>query len=233
MDKMRKPSDLSYKNFFSYPIMVMALFQEYVLKPLVGILDFSTLERLNGEYVSPELLERRNDIVWRVNLKNNSSEYLVVILEFQSRPDNLMGFRIQSYSTLLFLDIGRRKRPLKKHPLPYVFPIVMYNGKTPWRIPLDAGSLFPSIPNVLKRYRPKQSYMLLDERYIPDDELKKRNGLVTQLIKLERAKSLDDLAPIFRRLEELLPDPEYASLNNMFTLWAGIYSATIAMGKTQ
>ncbi|MDO4840395.1 MAG: hypothetical protein Q3990_06945 [Desulfovibrionaceae bacterium] len=66
----------------------------------------------------------------------------------------------------------------------------------------------------------QQKYILLDECHIPDEELNTHNGLVTQLIKLERAKSLDDFKPIFARLEEMLPDPEYASLNKMFALWA-------------
>ncbi len=220
MDGTRKESDLSYRSFFSYPVVVRSLIQEYGPKFLAGIVDLSTLVRLHGDYISPELLERRDDIVWRVNLKNDSSAYLVVILEFQSSRDNLMALRIRSYSSLLLLDIAKGVHPFKQQSLPQICPIVLYNGKEQWNVPLDAEPLFFPMPDDRKQYCPKQDYLLLDECNIADDELSKRNGLVTQLIKLERAKILDDFKPIFTRLEELLPDPEYASLNKMFALWA-------------
>ena len=217
--RTRKDSDLSYKNFFSYPVMVISLIQEYGPRYLAGIVDFSTLERLHATYISQELLERRDDIVWRVNLQN-SSAYLVLILEFQSSPHNLMALRIRSYSSLLLLDIAKGVIPFKQQSLPQICPIVLYNGKEQWKVALDAEPLFFPMPDGQKQYVPQQDYSLLDECHIADDELSKSNGLVTQLIKLERAKSLDDFKPIFTRLEELLPEPEYVSLNDMFTLWA-------------
>ncbi len=215
-----KLSDLTYRNLFSYQVMVVSLFLEYLPKVIASLFDFSTLERLPDVYITDDLRERRNDVVWRVSMVNGSIVYLAVLLEFQSRPDRLMALRIRSYSSLLLLDIAKRKRPIKKHSLPYVFPIVMYNGKRPWRVPLDADPLFVSMPDELNQYCPRQSYFLLDERNMPDEELSERNGLVTQLIKLERATKPEQVLPVLMRLEELLPEPENASLHRMFTLWA-------------
>ena len=220
MDKI-KLSDLTYRNLFSHQVMMISLFLEYVPKVLASILDLSTLDRLPDTYVSDDLRERRNDIVWRVNLINGSTMYFAVLLEFQSRPDRLMALRIRSYSSLLLLDIANRKRRFKPHSLPYVFPIVMYNGKRPWKVPLDADPfLFVPMPDELSQYCPQQSYILLDERHMPDEELDKRNGLVTQLFKLERSTTMEQFQPVLRRLEELLSESENASLNKMLTLWA-------------
>ncbi len=217
MDDTRKPGYPSYKDLFSHPEMVMALFEEYVPKPIVGLVDLSTLELLNSKYVSEELLEHSDDTLWRVSLRNDPSAYIVVILRFQSSPEIATAIWLAARSSELLLDIAERDNPLY---LPGVLPIVLYNGKEQWNVPLDAESLFSPMPDGKKEGCIRQKYILLDECHIPDEELNTHNGLVTQLIKLERAKSLDDFKPIFARLEELLPDPEYASLNKMFALWA-------------
>ncbi len=198
----------------------MALFEEYVPKPIVGSVDLATLELLNSKHVSEELLEHSDDTLWRVSLRNDPSAYIVVLLRFQSSPDDVIALRLAARTSELLLDIGRRECTFMERSLPVILPIVLYNGKEQWNVPLDAESLFSPMPDGKKEGCIEQKYILLDERHIPDEELNKHNGLVTQLIKLERAKSLDDFKPIFARLEELLPDPEYASLNKMFALWA-------------
>ncbi|MDR3175932.1 MAG: Rpn family recombination-promoting nuclease/putative transposase, partial [Desulfovibrio sp.] len=64
------PHDASYKLLFSHPEMVASLIQDFVPEEWVRELDFSTLERQNGSYVSDDLHERHDDIVWRIRCRD-------------------------------------------------------------------------------------------------------------------------------------------------------------------
>ncbi len=46
------PHDGSYKHLFSYPEMVESLIRDFVPEDWVRELNFSSLERCNGSYVS-------------------------------------------------------------------------------------------------------------------------------------------------------------------------------------
>ena len=51
-------------------------------------LDFTSLEKLNSNYISDDLQERSDDIVWRVKFRDRWL-YLYILLEFQSTIDRL------------------------------------------------------------------------------------------------------------------------------------------------
>ena len=58
--------DNGYKRLFSHPEMVADLLRGFVREEWVRDLDFSTLERVSGTYVTPGLQGRESDVVWRV-----------------------------------------------------------------------------------------------------------------------------------------------------------------------
>lgn len=58
--------DPSYKLLFSHPEMIADLLRGYVHQSWVERLDFASLERVDGDYVTADLRERENDLVWRV-----------------------------------------------------------------------------------------------------------------------------------------------------------------------
>jgi predicted transposase YdaD len=81
--------DTGYKKLFSHPEMVEDLLRGFVKEDWVQELDFSTLTREFNSYVSEELRERHDDMVWRVRFRGRWL-YLYLLLEFQSRPDPWM-----------------------------------------------------------------------------------------------------------------------------------------------
>ncbi|WP_459873862.1 Rpn family recombination-promoting nuclease/putative transposase, partial [Endothiovibrio diazotrophicus] len=58
-----------HKHLFSHPELVRDLLEGFVHEEWVKELDFTTLERVTGSYVSDDLRERIDDMVWRVHLK--------------------------------------------------------------------------------------------------------------------------------------------------------------------
>jgi predicted transposase YdaD len=73
--------DNSYKLLFSHARMVEDLMRGFVREAWVEHLDFSTLEKINTSYVSDDLRDREDDIVWRVRWKNQWL-YVYLLLEF-------------------------------------------------------------------------------------------------------------------------------------------------------
>ena len=221
MGKERMPHDPAYKQFFSNPEMVESLLRDFVSVDFIADLDFSTLERCSGSYVTDDLRERHDDIVWRVGWKKGSWCYVALLLEFQSTPDHWMALRTLSYTTLLLLDLVKMGNVRENEGLPPVFPIVIYNGGKAWKAPQEVAALFAPMPEGLKYYRPQHRHFLLDESRVPGEELDKSKGLVAQLLRLERAQEPEQVRRIVRELIARLHGPEYLSLRRAFTVWLG------------
>ena len=221
MGKERMPHDSAYKQFFSDPKMVESLLRDFVSADFIADLDFSTLERCSGSYVTDDLRERHDDIVWRVGWKKGSWCYVALLLEFQSTPDHWMALRTLSYTTLLLLDLVKMGNVRENEGLPPVFPIVIYNGGKAWKAPQEVAALFAPMPESLKYYRPQHRHFLLDESRVPGEELDKSKGLVAQLLRLERAQEPEQVRRIVRELIARLHGPEYLSLRRAFTVWLG------------
>lgn len=221
MGKERMPHDSAYKQFFSNPEMVESLLRDFVSADFIADLDFSTLERCSGSYVTDDLRERHDDIVWRVGWKKGSWCYVALLLEFQSTPDHWMALRTLSYTTLLLLDLVKTGNVRENEGLPPVFPIVIYNGGKAWKAPQEVAALFAPMPEGLKYYRPQHRHFLLDESRVPGEELDKSKGLVAQLLRLERAQEPEQVRQIVRELIARLHGPGYQSLRRAFTVWLG------------
>jgi hypothetical protein len=58
--------DQSYKRLFSHPKMVEDLLRGFVHEAWVEQLDFATLEVFKDSFVSDDLIERSDDIIWRM-----------------------------------------------------------------------------------------------------------------------------------------------------------------------
>ncbi len=216
MKKKGNSHDHRYKMIFSDPVMVESLLREFTPKKFVADLDFSSLTRIACTYNAENGIERRNDMVWRIGLKNGSSLYIAVMLEFQSTQHKWMPVRILTYTALLLSDLI--KQPDIGDTLPPILPIVLYNGKTPWKVPIDVGSMFTSLPENMNIHCPRQQYLLLDEGRIPEDRLNRSKEPVSDVIKMERACTPAQIKEVVDRLNNLT-DHKYHSIKKIISAW--------------
>lgn len=128
--------DASYKLLYSHPVMVADLLRGFVLGDWVNELDMATLKKLSGSYISDDLRDREDDLIWRVRFGQDWL-YVYLLLEFQSTVDAWMAVRIQTYVGLLYQDLIRTDRLTEDRQLPPVLPIVLYNGEPLWTAPAD------------------------------------------------------------------------------------------------
>ncbi len=229
MKQERVPYDAGYKSFFSNTEMVVSLLRDFVPEKLLGKMDLSTLERSFSSYVSDDLRERHDDIIWRVKWKEGGNEdkeenwfYIYLILEFQSSVDPWMALRILGYMTLLWQDLIKDGTVRSRDKLPPIFPIVLYNGKKTWTAARDVADLLIPISGPLAAYQPRQKYFLIDEGRIPEEALTANEGLVALLLRLERVKTQEEMLPIVDALLLRLHDRKYAALRRAFTVWISL-----------
>ncbi|WP_341645348.1 Rpn family recombination-promoting nuclease/putative transposase [Thauera sp. SDU_THAU2] len=223
------PYDGLYKQLFSHPAMVEALLRGFVHEDWVEQIDFSTLEKPNGQYVSEELLQRSDDILWRVQLNLPGGQqawlYLYLLIEFQSKADPWMALRLLTYVCLLYQDLIKSEQVEPGSKLPPVFPVVIYNGKARWRASVEVAELIAA-PGSLARWSPRFRYHLLDQGRVPEEELKHlSNNLLARLIELETHLPDDPLIlETTRALIRLLKGTGFDSLRRAFTVF---YQRTI------
>jgi len=213
--------DNSYKLLFSHAAMVEDLLRGFVREAWVDELDFSTLEKVNGSYVSDDLRGRADDVVWRVRW-GKEWLYVYLLLEFQSRVDPWMALRIMTYVGLLYQDLVKGGQFLvagNRRLLPPVLPVVLYNGDACWTAATDMEKLVQQVPGGLGRYCPRLRYMLLSEREYRDEDLEPLRNLVAALFRLENSRTPQNLLDVVTRLLEWLSDPQQDSLRRAFTVW--------------
>lgn len=170
-----------------------------------------------GSYVSEDLRNREEDIVWRVKWKQDWI-YIYLLLEFQSSVDEFMAVRMMAYLSLLYQDLIKRD-DLEQELLPPVLPVVLYNGNAEWQAATDINTLIYPAPQGLDTYRPQMRYLLLDEKRYNDSELAPLKNLVAALFRLENSRTPDDILQVVSHLIEWLAAPEQATLRRAFTVW--------------
>ena len=212
--------DSGYKLLYSHVRMVRDLLQGFVPGAWVGELALDTLEKCSGSYVTDDLRDRADDLIWRVRWGDDWL-YIYLLLEFQSTVDAWMAVRIQTYLGLLYQDLIRGEQLSASGRLPPVLPLVLYNGAQAWDAPLALEPLLEPAPSLLTAYRPQQGYLLIDERRAAERGALPERNLSAALFRLEASHGPAEVMQIVLALLDWLKAPEQASLRRAFAVWFG------------
>jgi len=213
---MANAHDTGYKLLFSTPELVRDLILGFVPDEWLHGLDYNTLERVPGSYVTEDFSNRADDIVWRVKV-GGEWVYLYLLIEFQSSVDKYMALRMMVYGGLLYQDLIKRGEVLADGRLPPVLPIVLYNGGQRWSAVTDVFDLIPAVPGLVEQFKPRLKYLLIDENAWSDSELASLKNLVAAVFRIEHPASPAAIGGLLSLLDEWLA--ERPDLRRMFALW--------------
>ena len=213
---MAHDHDSSYKFLFSTPELVRDLILGFVPDEWLHSLDYTTLEKVPGSYISEDFRSRADDIVWRVRV-GGEWVYLYLLIEFQSSVDKYMALRMMVYQGLLYQDLIKRGEVLADGRLPPVLPIVLYNGRARWSAVTDVFELIPPVPGLVEQFKPRLKYLLIDESAYTDSELSSVKNLVAAVFRIEHPTSPETIKQLLGLLNEWLSDRP--DLRRMFALW--------------
>ncbi|MDD9961587.1 MAG: Rpn family recombination-promoting nuclease/putative transposase [Gammaproteobacteria bacterium] len=202
--------DAAFKSLYAFSLMAWDL-MEVVLPPaLFEELDFDTLERLPAEWFGPRLQRRLGDAVWRVRRRGGGS--LILLAEFQRKPDRLMPLRAGTYVSLMLEDLARRDELDPGGRLPLVRPVVLYNGLRPWRGPVSLADLSPDSG------ADWPGLTLVDMGRAKVEDLPKGNTVTLQ-IEIEQGALAHDPEGVLGRLSNCLGGPAHREVRVAFVDW--------------
>ncbi|CUB07956.1 Putative transposase, YhgA-like/Domain of unknown function (DUF4351) [Tepidiphilus thermophilus] len=220
MANMNARHDASYKHLFSSPKVVQHLIEGFLPAEGLGRLDFSTLEKVPASYVSDDLRERADDVIWRVKTGEDWL-YLYLLIEFQSSVDPWMAVRLLTYVGLLYQDLIKGGQ-IQGRRLPPVLPIVFYTGEARWSAATDLAELLPqNPPETLAKYLPRLAYVLIDENAYSDETLAGLKNVVAATMRLKRQQWPQDLARLTAVLHRWFAGD--AELERLLTVWIREY----------
>lgn len=213
---MTQEYDASYKLLFSAPELVRDLILGFIPDEWLHGLDYDTLEKQPGTYVTDDFRHRADDVIWRVKVDENWV-YLYILIEFQSSVDPFMAVRMMVYLGLLYQDLIRRGEALPNKTLPPVLPIVLYNGDHKWTAATDLAQLVPKVPGLVSEYLPQLKYLLIDENNYTDAQLAPLKNLLAAVIRFEHPANEAALIDLIDQLNDWLDgQPE---LKRTFAIW--------------
>jgi hypothetical protein len=186
-------------------------------------------------YVSDDLRDREDDIIWRIRMRAQTPSeapaqgedktetagewlYVYLLLEFQSSNDTYMAVRILTYIGLLYQDLIKSGQTSARK-LPAVFPLVLYNGERPWSAARELEELIEPVPPSLGAYRPRLRYFVMDEGRVPEASLHQADNAIASLVQLERSTSPQQIADVVGQLAHKLKAPQNRELRRALTVW--------------
>ena len=133
--------DAAFKKLFSDPRMIRLLIRRHVLE-WADRIDYRTLQPLPTELIDEQLRRRYADMTWRIRTTDGSTD-LVLLLEFQGRPERHMALRTTVYSCLAAQSLIQRDKELGRGDRELaVVALVLHHGDRSWNAATRLSDLF-------------------------------------------------------------------------------------------
>ncbi len=213
---MSNTHDKAYKMILASKELFYRLLSGFIHEDWVNEIDKDHIEQVNRRYVFNDYREKEADLVYKIRI-NDRDVVFYVLMELQSKIDFLMPFRLLMYMMLIWMDYFHntdfRERQRKSFRLPMIVPMVLYNGKGNWTVPLQFHKKIANhelFGDLALNFR----YILLDIQRYSDEQLQNVRGIIGQLFFLEKASTPDEFVS---RFESILHNREF-SIEEWWTL---------------
>ena len=189
---IHQPNDKLLKATFSVAENARAFFANHLPAELAGAIEWNSLVLEPCSFIEPQFASSESDLLFRVKL-HQSEAFVYLLFEHQSTEDPRMALRLLSYILRIWERFAKDKPPPAK--LPAVLPIVLAQGRRPWKtVPrLEALIDLPKeCAEILRPWQPALAYQLLELVGIPYTALAGTpEGILT--LRALKAEPMDEL----------------------------------------
>jgi hypothetical protein len=191
-EPIHHPNDKLLKATFSNPDNARGFFENYLPEQISHAVDWSSLRLEYSTFVDPHFAASESDLLFSLKLAE-SDAFIYLLFEHQSSEDPRMALRLLSY----ILRIWERFAATHPAPakLPAILPIVLAQGKRPWKTAPrleDLIDLPPKLADIIRPWQPTLMYRLLELVRIPYEEIAGTpEGIIT--LRALKAEPLDEL----------------------------------------
>ena len=183
-----KAHDLFFKQAMSEKQVAREFFEAHLPGNLLSVINLNKLELQPGSFIDDHRKETIADMLFRADIEGQVA-YLYLLFEHQSTPDKLMPFRVLRYT---YNIISKHLNETKIDKIPLVYPLVVYQGPTPWKYSTDINSLVDAPKSLVDKYFLKP-FTLIDLNRIEDEILKRKvwSGVMELTMKHVLARNIE------------------------------------------
>ncbi len=209
--------DSSSKLIFDEPILCAQFLRDYIEDiPCLRDVQPEDIEDVSEQYVHFFAEERNSDRVKKINIKNDTPFFLISLIEHKTKVEYNVTMQIFRYMVYIWESYEREEEKRKKgisrqkgFQYPPVLPVVYYEGRKEWTVPLDFKSRIVK-GDIFARYIPDFCYYLVPLRKYSDRELLDRKDEISLVMLINKLQDMNDISS-FRalpkeQLEEILHD---------------------------
>ena len=220
-EQVHMPHDKGYRHFFTSKKVFLQLIRSFIKYGWAEQIDEANLEYINRTFVLQDFKDKEADVVYRAKLKDRDVIFYV-LMELQSTVDFLIPQRLLLYINEIWRTIlknmpqGEAER--KEYRMPAIVPIVLYNGKATWTVPLNFKETLNSY-DIFGEHLVDFRYILIPVQSYSEAELLELSNLIALIFRLDRVDDLEEILETFVKffsvINKLTPE-EF----NLFMAWA-------------
>ncbi len=116
----------------------------------------------DASFVSEELKGSQSDLLWKCEDTGaeKTPRFVYVLFEHQSQPDRMMVARMLFYIVRIWERFLATEGKGQSTKLPFVFPLVLYQGRANWNEPRRLSDLIELPEESMRRYVPEMEFEL-------------------------------------------------------------------------
>ena len=226
---------------FSNDIVRKVLFSHAdIFKSFLGNFDYfvehfdeiESVEQEKNSLINIIGSKRDSDCIWKVKFKDGDISFVWIIIEFQTKSQHHMAYRIAEYTFSLMQQLVKKYEKtkynfLKKdNGLPLIFPIVLFSGDGEWNAPLNIKDLYNEKAKTFHNYIFSLEYFLIKEQEIcQNPNTNDISELMNRFFKLLSLRNIENM------LSELKNIHTYLVNKNLEFLIRPVYFILLSLTK--
>lgn len=192
--------DALFKQFLTHPENARDFFAVHLPANILPLCDLSTLRLEPASFVERHLRQLHSDVLYSVQTTEGEG-YIYCLIEHQSKPDSLMGFRLMHYA------MSAIAHHLKKSPanttLPLVVPFLFYHGRVcPY--PYSMNWLDGFADSALAQQLYTQPFTLVDLSVLSDEEILTHKGVALLELVQKHIRTRDGLMAVLPIIAQII-----------------------------
>jgi len=159
MADITNPHDKFFREVWSRQEIAVDFLANYLPEDVSKHLLLDTLEIQKDSFIEKHLKEHFSDLLYRIELKENSEAFVYMLFEHKSYPDTHVAVQLLRYMGAIWQQ--HLKADAGNTQLPVIIPLVFYHGTEIWK-PRKLSDLLASTPVNLTQYIPDFNFAFSD-----------------------------------------------------------------------
>ena len=134
------PHDSLIKTLLEVPERASVVLRESLPASLLDKLSDDNPQHLPGSFIDPNLQPSHSDRLFQARLRDGRAAYVYVLIEHKSTPDASTPVQLLGYMQRIWqrhAEHTPQQRAHRYRHLPPIIPLVLYNGRPDWSVPLS------------------------------------------------------------------------------------------------